>query len=350
MIIVSVVISIIGYSISNPMLKFFGVEAETYDYAKEYLYIILGGTVFNILGYALNNLIRSEGSARVAMYSMLISAGLNIILDYIFIMQWGMGVKGAAYATVLSQVALTVWVIAHFKSKRSVIHLYVRNMKLMKDIVWYILTIGFAPFMMQLAASAVFGVFNLQLIKYGNDLAVGAMGVIMSIAMLLVMTIMAITMAMQPIIGFNYGAKIYGRVKQTVVISMIAATIISVIGCLITNIFSEQIVRIFNKNDLELLQIGTTGLRIFLIGLPVVGFQIVMGNYFQSIGKAGISALLSMLRQVIVLIPLLFILPNYLGLNGVWMSAPLSDTLSAIIVVFFTIREFRKLNVLIQNN
>ncbi|WP_430934728.1 MATE family efflux transporter [Saccharicrinis sp. 156] len=344
MIVVSAIITAIGFLISDPLLQFFGVNQQTYDYAKEYLYIILGGSIFNILGYALNNLIRSEGSANVAMISMLISAGLNILLDYIFIIHLEMGVKGAAYATVLSQVVLTVWVIAHFKSKRSVIKLRNCRLKLKGDIVWYIISIGFAPFSMQLASSAVFGIYNIQLIKYGSDMAIGAMGVIISITMLLVMTIMAITMANQPIIGFNVGAKKYKRVKQTLLVSIVSATVISLIGFVIAQVLPVPIIRLFNNEDAELLRIGIKGLRIFLLALPFIGFQIVMGNYYQSIGKAGVSAFLSLLRQVIFLIPLLFILPNYYGLNGVWFSAPVSDTMAALVCVCFMIKEFRKLN------
>ena len=350
MVIVSVIISAIGYTISDPLLHFFGVNDQTYQYAQEYLHIILAGTVFNILGYATNNLIRSEGSARVAMISMLISAGLNIVLDYIFIIQWNMGVQGAAYATVLSQVALTVWVLAHFRGPRSVIKLHIKNMKLKGDIVWYIITIGFAPFSMQLASSAVFGLFNLQLIKYGSDMAIGAMGVIISIAMLLIMTIISINMAMQPIIGFNYGAKNYSRVKDTLVIAMIAATVVSVVGFLIGQIFPGPIIRMFNNDSAELLEIGINGLRIFLMALPVVGFQIIMGNYYQSTGKAGLATLISLLRQVIILIPLLLVLPKYYGLNGVWMSSPISDTLSALIAVVFVVWEFGKINKAIQGS
>lgn len=179
MIIVSGIITVVGFLISDPLLRFFGVNEQTYMYAKEYLQIILAGTIFNILGYALNNLIRSEGSANIAMFSMLISAGMNIVLDYIFIMRMDMGVTGAALATVISQVVLTIWVIAHFNSKRSVIKLRMSRLKLSGEIVWYIISIGFAPFSMQLASSAVFGVYNIQLIKHGSDMAVGAWGLLL---------------------------------------------------------------------------------------------------------------------------------------------------------------------------
>ncbi len=350
MIIVSAIITAIGFAISDPLLRFFGINAETYSYAKEYLNIILAGAVFNVVGYALNNLIRSEGSANIAMISMLLSAGINIVLDWLFIMKWNMGVKGAAYATVISQIVLCVWVVAHFKSSRSVIKLYFRNMALKKDIIWYIITIGFAPFSMQLASSAVFGIYNFQLIKHGNDLAVGALGVIMSVTMLIVMTILAINMAIQPIIGFNYGAKIFKRVKYTLIIAIGAATLFSILGFVISQLFPEQIILLFNDDDKELLSIGVQGLKLFLMALPLIGFQIIMGNYYQSIGKAGLASVLSLLRQVIVLIPCLFILPEYFGLRGVWLSAPIADSISALITLYFVIHEIKKINKVISNS
>ncbi len=350
MIVMAVAIMGIGFAIKDPLLQFFGVNTETFEYANEYLNIILFGSVFNIVGYSLNNLIRSEGSARVAMVSMLISAGLNIILDPIFIFWLDMGVAGAAYATVISQFVLCIWVIAHFRSTRSVIRLRWRNFRVHWDIVWYIVTIGFAPFSMQMASSLVFGTFNVQLVKYGGDLAVGAMGVVMSIAMLMVMTIIAINMAAQPIIGFNFGAKNYQRVKQTLVIGVVFATVISVFGFLVGELFPRTIIKLFNNDSQELLDIGTRGLRIFLLALPLVGFQIITGNYFQSTGKAGLSALISLLRQVIVLLPILMVLPKYLGLDGVWLAGPISDTVSALITSVFLIRELKRLTASIKYN
>jgi len=348
MVIVALFIMFLGFAIKDPLLRFFGVNNETFDYANEYLNIILFGSVFNIVGYSLNNLIRSEGSAKVAMISMLISAGLNLILDPIFIFVLDMGVAGAAYATILSQLALCIWVITHFRSTRSVIRLRMRNFRLQRDIIWYILTIGFAPFSMQMASSLVFGTFNVQLVKYGGDLAVGAMGVIMSVAMLLVMTIIAINMAAQPIIGFNFGAKNYSRVKQTLVISLIFATIISILGFAVSELFPRTIIKVFNNDSQELLEIGTRGLKLFLLALPLVGFQIITGNYFQSTGKAGLAALISLLRQVIVLVPILMILPQHIGLDGVWLAGPIADTISAVITSFFLIYELKRLNRAVQ--
>jgi len=344
MFIVSIFIMLIGFIIKKPLLGFFGIGPETFNYADEYLSIILMGSVFNITGYSLNNIIRSEGNAGIAMISIFIAAGLNIILDPIFIFWLKMGVRGAAIATVISQFVLFVWVLLHFSSSRSLIRLNTANFRLSRDIVWHIVTIGFAPFAMQIASSLVFGTFNIQLVMYGNDIAVGAMGIIMSVAMLLIMSVIAINMASQPITGFNYGAKNFKRVKRTLVIGLISATGISVFGFVVSRLFPEAIIRLFNHDDTELMAVGVHGLRIFLIALPLVGFQIITGNYFQATGKAGTAAFLSLMRQVIVLIPLLFILPKYFGLTGVRMAGPVSDIISAAVVAFFLLREIRRLN------
>ncbi len=342
-ILVSLFITFFGFLVKRPLLEFFGVGPETFTYADEYLSIILLGSVFNMTGYSLNNIIRSEGNAKVAMISIFIAAGLNIILDPVFIFWFRMGVKGAAIATVISQFVLFVWVLWHFTSSRSLVKLKPPYFRLNKDIVWHILTIGFAPFSMQIASSVVFGTYNIQLIKYGNDIAIGVLGIIMSIAMLLIMSVIAINMASQPITGFNYGARNFRRVRKTLVIGLVSATAISVFGFVVSQLFPGAIIRLFNSDDKELMAVGVHGLRIFLLALPLVGFQIITSNYFQAIGKAGIAAFLSLMRQVIVLMPLLFILPRYFGLTGVWMAGPVSDVISALVVSFFLIRELRYL-------
>ena len=344
MLIVSVIISLIGFSIKDPLLHLFGVESDTMTFANEYLNIILFGAVFNVVGFSMNNMIRSEGNAKIAMYSMLISAGTNIILDPIFIFWFDMGVSGAAWATIISQFILCVWVIRHFRSSHAIIKLRKENFKLNGEIILYIITIGFAPFSMQIAGSFVQGLYNIQLVKYSTDIAIAAMGIINSVAMLIVMSIVAINMAAQPIFGFNYGAGNYKRIKDTLIICMKAATGISVVGWLIVQFFPELIILAFNNSSKELLKVGTQGLKTFLLALPIVGFQVIVGNYFQSISKAGISILLTLMRQVILLIPILFILPQYLGLTGVWFAGPIADVGSAMVAGYFIIREVKILN------
>ncbi len=348
MVFTSIFLTILGFIIKDPLLRLFGASNETIGYANDYLNIILFGAMFHMVGFSLNNMIRSEGNARIAMYSMLISAGTNIILDAIFIFVFNMGVQGVAWATIISHFILCIWVIYHFRSQQSVIKLRSSNFRLSRSIIVSILTIGFSPFAMQFAASFVHGLFNIQLIKYGGDLAVGAMGIINSVAMMVVMSIIAINMAAQPILGFNHGAGNFVRVKQTLFICLKAAVLLSIGGFVVMELFPSQVIKMFNTSDLELLALGKQGLQIFMLGLPLVGFQIIVGNYFQSTGKAGISAFISLLRQVIVLIPLLLLLPHLWGLTGVWVTAPISDFISGIISISFLGREIRRLNKAIE--
>ncbi|HCY40563.1 MAG TPA: MATE family efflux transporter [Prolixibacteraceae bacterium] len=345
MILVSAVITIIGFSIKGPMLRSFGATPETIQYANDYLNIILAGTVFQVVGFSLNNIIRAEGNARIAMFSMIISAGTNLILDPIFIFGFGMGVKGAAYATVISMMVLTIWVLLHFRSSKAVVKLKSEHIRFDTKILFEILAIGMAPFFMQIASSFVQGLINTKLIAFGGDLAVGAMGIVNSVATMIVMAIVAINMATQPIISFNYGAKSFSRVKETLRIGMISATIISILAFILVETIPGTIVKLFNSSDPGLLDFGRDGLRLALMALPFVGFQVIAGNFFQSMGKAKIAVLLTLLRQVIILIPLLFILPNHFGLNGIWISMPISDFFSAIIVMFFLVNQWKKLNI-----
>ena len=348
MLLVAVVITIIGFSIKGPLLRSFGATAETIGYANDYLDIILAGTVFQVVGFSLNNIIRSEGNAHTAMLSMLISAGTNLVLDPIFIFGFGMGVKGAAYATVISMIVLTVWVLLHFRSSKAVVRLKRENIVFDRVILFEIIAIGMAPFFMQIANSMVQGLLNTKLIAFGGDLAVGAMGIVNSMVTMIVMAIVAINMASQPIISFNYGAKSYQRVKDTLRIAMIAATGIAVFAFVMVETLPGAIVKLFNSSDAGLLDIGKEGLRLGLMALPVVGFQVVAGNFFQSMGKAKIAVILTLLRQVIILIPLIFLLPNYLGLKGIWLSMPISDFCSAIVVVFILVNHWKKLSVLTE--
>lgn len=343
MILVSILITIIGFAIKGPMLRSFGATAETIHYANDFLNIILAGTVFQVVGFSLNNIIRAEGNAKTAMYSMIISAGTNIILNPIFIFGFGMGVKGSAYATVISMIILTIWVLVHFRSSKSVVKLKFENIRLDWKILMEIIAIGMAPFSMQIANSVVQGLLNTKLIAFGGDLAVGAMGIVNSVITLIVMSIVAINMASQPIISYNYGAKAYSRVKETLRASIVSATVISIVAFILVEAFPSQIVKLFNSSDPGLLEFGTEGLRLTMLSLPIVGFQVVTGNFFQSMGNAKIAVLLTLLRQVIILIPLLFILPSYLELQGIWLSMPVADLFSGIIVILFLVSHWKKL-------
>jgi putative MATE family efflux protein len=342
-ILVSGIMTSLGFAIKDPMLRLFGATDTTISYANDYLNYILWGFVLHEFGFSLNALIRAEGNARIAMYSMLISAGINIPLDALFIIHWDMGVTGAAIATIISMASLSLWVFIHFRSKRSVVKLERRYIGVDIDIVLHIISVGLAPFGMEIANSVIQALLNMNLIKYGSDLAVGAMGIIMSVAIIIIMSIVALNMAGQPIIGFNYGARNYGRVRHALEISLIVASAISVLSWVVIEVFPQPVIKLFVKDSPEIMGYGIDGLRTFLFALPVVGFQIVVGNYFQSVGKAGRAVFLSLLRQVIILIPLLLILPHTLGVTGVWISAPIADTVSAIICVIVIGLEWKRL-------
>ncbi|MGV8982171.1 MATE family efflux transporter [Clostridium sp.] len=342
-IITSIIVTGLGLLFLEPMLIRFGASSETLPYAKEYIRIILIGVVFQNIGFGLNNTIRSEGNPRVAMYTMLIGGILNTVLDPIFIFVFHMGTAGAAIATVISQAVNTIWVLAYFLGGKSVLKIHCKNLKLNVKVVMGIFAIGMSPFSMQIAASIVTIISNNSLVQYGGDLALGSMGIIMSIMMMVLMPIFGINQGSQPIIGYNYGAKKYHRVKHALKLAILAATIITTTGFIIIQLFPVQLISIFNK-DPELIAVGVHGIRIYLLMIPVIGFQIVSSNYFQAIGKARISIFLGLSRQVIILIPLLFILPRFWGLDGVWMSGPSSDAIASILTAIFLLVEIKHLN------
>jgi len=278
------------------------------------------------------------------MATMMIGAVLNTILDPIFIFIFKMGVEGAAIATILSQAVSSAWVLYYFLSGKSTLKFKKENLKLNAPTVKDIFSVGVSPFAMQLASSLVTTLYNKELVTYGGDLAVGAMGIINSIIMLFFMPMFGINQGYQPIVGYNYGAKQYDRVKKTLKIAVTAGVIIATIGFIIIQSFPEALISIFNKEDTQLIAIGAHGIRIDMIALPIIGFQIISSNYFQAIGKAKIAIFLSLSRQVILLIPMLIILPPIFKLDGVWMAGPISDVLSAVLTGAFLYRDMRLLN------
>lgn len=341
-IVASVLITIIGLVFMHKILGLFGSSADTEVYAREYMQIIFFGTIFNMLSFGLNHSIRSDGSPKVAMLSMLIGAGTNIILDPIFIFVFGMGVRGAAIATVISQIVSAIWILYYFTKGKSNLKIKREYLSLDKAIVFSIFSIGVSPFSMQIAQSVVQVLANNALKTYGGDLAIGAMTIINSVAMIFMMPIFGLNQGSQPIIGYNYGAEKYKRVKQAVKSATIVATIIVSIGWITTQAAPHLLISIFNRDE-QLVGIASTGMRIFLFMLPVVGAQVISSNYFQSIGKAKISMFLSLLRQVILLIPCLIILPKIFGLTGVWLAGAVADGLSSLITLIIFSMSVRKL-------
>lgn len=343
LIIISILVTILGLIFEEPLLIMFGASKEVLPLAKEFITIILIGVLLQNIGFGLNNIIRSEGNPKMAMMTMLIGAVLNTIFNPIFIFGLHLGIKGSALATIVSQAVCSIWVLSYFMGRKSTLKLRAKNLSPNSNIIKQIFAIGMSPFLMQLGASAINIIFNKSLQNYGGDTAIAAFGIINSVTMLILMPIFGINQGCQPIIGYNYGAKNFDRVKKALKLAILAATTISTAGFIFIELFPRAIISVFTSNDVNLLNIGSSGIRIFLIMMPVIGFQIVSSNYFQAIGKAKISIFLSLSRQIIILLPLLLILPGFLKLMGVWVAGPSADLLSSVITGIFLFRELRHL-------
>jgi putative MATE family efflux protein len=341
-IIISILLTVFGLMFANPLLKMFGASENIIGYGEDFITVIISGCIFNMISFGLNHSIRSDGNPKIAMASMLMSAIINTILDPIFIFGLGLGVKGGALGTVVAQIVSSIWILYYFTKGSSILKIRKNNLKLDKEAVLSIFAIGISPFSMQLAQSAVQVITNNSLQTYGGDIAVGAMTIINSLAMIFLMPIFGLNQGLQPIIGYNFGAKKYDRVKQAVKYGVITATIIVALGFIIIEGMSETLVKIFN-NESSLIEVTSHGMRIFLIMLPFIGGQIIVTNYFQSIGRVKISMLLSLLRQVIILIPCLLIIPMFKGLDGVWIAGATSDFLSVIITVTVFIKASKEM-------
>lgn len=335
-------ISVILLIFLDPLLIFLGATPDVFDYAKQFSSVILIGAVFQFISFGLNNIIRAEGNPLISMATMLFSAGVNTILNPIFIFVFHWGVTGSALATVSTQILISGYIIYHFTLGRSNLKLYRKNLRMRIDLLGKIAAIGLSPFLLQMAASVTLFIFNNNLLTYGGEMAVAAMGVINRSALMLLMPIFGINQGAQPIIGYNYGAKKYDRVKKALTLAAAAATLICVFGFLVAELFSHQIIELFNK-DKELIEIGTRGIRIFMLMLPIVGIQIVITNYFQAVGKASKAIFLSLTRQVLFLIPLVLILPMFFKLDGIWIAGPVADFSSSVLAILLLIKEFRYL-------
>ena len=340
-VITGIIIMILGILFANKILTLFGASENTLIYAKSYINIILLGTVVNLLSFSLNHSIRADGSPKISAGIMIVGCLTNIVLDWILIFGFNLGIQGAAIATVTSQALTAILTIGYYISGKSNLRFSKSNLKLDKKLIKAVFAIGMSPFAMQLAASLVQVISNIALKTHGGDLAIGAMATISSIAMVFLMPIFGINQGAQPIIGFNYGAEKYDRVKKAYLGSLVVATIILCMGMVVVMLFPEAIIGIFNK-DPELMNISVNGLRIYLLMLPIVGLSVTGTNFIQSIGKAKMAMLLSLLRQVILLIPAVLILPTFLGLQGVWTAQPVSDFIATVITGIVVFRELKR--------
>lgn len=347
--VISILIAVFGNIFATPIMRLFGATDTTLPYGLAYLRPLLVGTIFNLTAFGLNGCISSDGSPKIGMMTMIIGATINIILDPILIFVFDLGIQGAAYATVFSQFVAAMWLLFYFfKSKKSTIKLNLSLIRFDKSIMLGILSIGMAPFFMQLANSVVQVIANNSLLTYGGDLAIGAMAVITSICSIFIMPIFGLTHGSQPIIGFNYGAKQYDRVRKTYLAVVSLVTIILLVGYLGIMFIPSVLVGFFSR-DPKLTQIAVDGMRIYLVCLPLIGIQMSASSFYQSIGQPKKSMLIGLTRQVIFLIPAFTLLPRFFGLNGVWYSGPIADILSVALSLFILIREFKKMRKLEMN-
>lgn len=327
----------------DPILRFFGASDYTIPYARDFMVIVLIGNVFTHLFLGLNAMLRSSGKPKKAMKATIMTVIINIALAPLFIFVLHLGIRGAALATVLSQLIVLLWQFKLFSNPNELIHLRRDTYRLERRIVTGSLSIGLSPFLINLCACIVVIIINKQLVSYGGDVAVGAYGIANRMMFFFVMVVIGINQGMQPIAGFNFGAKHYTRLNQVLKYAITIATGIWIVGFIVCVLLATPVASAFT-NDEELLKEAAHALRVMNLVVPIIGFQMITIGFFQSIGKAGISIFLSLTRQLLFLVPLLLILPNFFGLEGIWYSVPIADGTAAItaaIVLIYHMRKFK---------
>ena len=333
--------TVIVFPFLNPILYFFGGSDETVEYARQFMEIILLGNVVTHLYLGLNAVLRASGHPKQAMYATIATVAINTILAPIFIFMFDWGIRGAAIATVSAQVIALLWQLKQFNNANELLHFRRGIFRLKRKFVFDSLAIGMSPFLMNLAACLIVILINQGLKKYGGDLAIGAFGIVNRLVFIVVMIVMGLNQGMQPIAGYNFGAKLYDRVNKVLKLTIIYATCVTTFGFLVGMLAPNLVVGIFTS-DAELTELSATGLRITVMFFPIIGFQMVTSNFFQSIGMAGKAIFLSLTRQMLILLPCLLILPHFFGVAGVWYSMPVSDLLASLIALVMLVYQFRK--------
>lgn len=342
--IIGITFSIFGYIFTTPIVKFFGATENILPYARDYARIMFIGSLYFPFCVSTNNLIRSEGNSKDAMISMIIGFVLNVILDYIFIFIFNMGIKGAALATILSKLGSFIYILIYLNSNKTSIHIKATYFIPQKNIIEEILSIGFSGFAVQLSGSIVAIILNHRLGYYGGDLSIAIYGIVYKITLFLFMPLYGMIQGMQPIVGYNYGCNNIARVKEAIKLTITFTTLFTMVGMLIIEMFPSEIIGMFNKDTLLLSQ-GILTLRLVIIMTPFIGIQMTGLGVFQALGKALTSFILSILRQVMIFIPLVLLLPNIknLGILGIWISFPISDLLSAIVTILVFKKQLGKI-------
>ena len=328
-IIIGIAFGGVGLLFLDPILRFFGASDATLPYAREYMVIILIGNAVTHLYLGLNAVMRAAGKPRVAMYITIFTVVINAILDPLFIYTLRLGIRGAAYATILSQLMALMWQWKLFGNRKEFLHFDYGKFRVEMPIVRNIISIGISPFSMNACACLVVIFINNSLMKYGGDMAVGAYGIANRVAFIFVMVTMGVCQGMQPIAGYNYGAQNYNRMLEVLRLAVMAGTLVCAVGFVIAVFFPEPCVRLFTT-DAELIEKSVVAMRYIMALFVIIGAQMVITNFFQSIGKAKVSIFLSLSRQLIFLVPAIAILPPLMGLDGVWLAMPLSDGVAAV--------------------
>ena len=334
------VMTLLGQFFLDQLLIMLGASEAIIPYAREYLGIILLGSAFFSFGMAMNHVVRAEGKPKIAMAAMLISAVLNIILDPIFIFSLNMGIRGAALATVLSQAATSIYVLFYFLSGKSLLRVSLRSLipewRIMRETV----SVGLSAFSRQVAGSVLAVVLNNSLVFYGGDIAVAVYGVINRLLMVFIMPMFGVNQGFLPIVGYNYGARKMRRARESVKLASAVTTMIALFSSIVMFLFARQLISIFT-DETELIESTIYALRIVILATPTIGVQVIASGMFQALGKAVPALFLSLLRQIIILIPLILVIPRFLGINGIWISFPLADLIAFAISLVFYLRELK---------
>jgi putative MATE family efflux protein len=334
--------SIVCTILLNPILRLIGASAETLPYARQFMQIILAGNVFTHLFLGLNNATQSSGYPRKSMMNMLLTVAINCLLAPLFIFVFHWGIRGAALATVLAQTTGMLIAFPHFLRRNSTVRFHAKNMRLRLEIVRGIFSIGMSNFAMLLCASMTAVLFNVRMVRYGGDYAVGAFGIANTLVMFFVMVCAGVNFGMQPIAGYNFGARQFDRVKAVFRSVVVCTTCVMVLGFLLAEIFPHAVASAFTR-DAELIGQTVKGLRLIVLMFPLVGFQITTAMFFQAIGKAKFSLLLSLCRQLLYLVPSLIVLPWILGLDGVWLGEPTADLAAFLTALYVFKRQFPRI-------
>ena len=339
--IIGIAFSIITLMFLDPILYFFGASADTIGYARDYMLIILAGNVFSHMYFGLNAVLRASGHPQKAMYATINTVVINTLLDPLFIYVFDWGIRGAAIATIIAQVISLIWQFKILTDKNELLHLRRGIYHLQSKIVKNIIAIGLSPFCMNVASCFIVIFINKGLKEYDGDLAIGAYGIVNRLVFICVMIVMGITQGMQPIAGYNFGAQQFDRVTRVLKLSIYGATAMTTLTFLVGELLPDVAVRLFTTDE-GLISRAAEGFRIVVLFFPIVGFQMVTSNFFQSIGMANKAIFLSLTRQLLFLLPCLIILPTFMGAAGIWWSMPISDLIASLVARVLLYKQFQE--------